>query len=64
MLGLISNCWPGWPIWIAGGAHTWRAFAPHINGLKLISIVDYDGPADAWFPFDAYEMLRGEGFHV
>ncbi|MDB5582788.1 MAG: hypothetical protein JWR80_7964 [Bradyrhizobium sp.] len=56
LLGLVELQYPGWPVWIAGGAHTYRAFAPFINGLRLISVVDYDGPADAWFPFDAYGM--------
>lgn len=47
------------PIWVAGGAATWRAFAPEVNGLKLISAIDYDcDPAEdrrhVFFPFDAY----------
>lgn len=46
-------------IWIAGGAATWRAFAPFVDGLKLLSFIDYDSdPADdashTFFPFDAY----------
>lgn len=46
-------------IWIAGGAATWRAFAPLVTGLRLLSLVDYDSdPADdarhTFFPFDAY----------
>lgn len=56
LLDLIGIQYPGWPVWIAGGAATYRAFAHHINGLRLLSVVDYDGPADAWFPFDAYGM--------
>lgn len=54
LLDLIAIQYPGWPVWIAGGGNTFRAFAPYINGLRLISVVDYDGPADTWFPFDAY----------
>jgi dihydrofolate reductase len=44
------------PVWIAGGAATYRAFAPFVDGVKIISLIDYDGPADTWFPFDAYGM--------
>ena len=56
LLDLIALQYPGWPVWIAGGPHTWRTFADHINGLRLISLIDYDGPADTWFPFDAFGM--------
>lgn len=48
--------WYARPIWIAGGAFTWRAFAHLVDGLRLINIVDYDGPADALFPADAYGL--------
>lgn len=41
-------------IWLAGGEYTYRVFAPHVDGLKLISYIDYDGPADTYFPFEAY----------
>ena len=61
MLRLIALERPGWPVWIAGGAHTYRAFAPFVTGLKILSAVDYDGPADTWFPFDAYGMAMPEG---
>jgi dihydromethanopterin reductase len=57
VLDLIAMQYKGWPVWIIGGAETYRAFAPFINGLRLISVVDYDGPADAWFPFDAFGMV-------
>lgn len=56
MITLLQAQHPGWPIWIAGGAKTYRDFAPYIDGLKIVSVIDYDGPADAWFPFDAYGM--------
>ena len=49
------------PIFIAGGAHVYRVFAPFVNGLRLINHVDYDGEADAWFPFDAYEIPQISG---
>ena len=61
LLNLIGIQYPGWPVWIIGGAETYRAFAGHINGLKLISLIDYDGPADTWFPFDAFEMEMHHG---
>lgn len=46
------------PIWIAGGAATYRAFAPQVDGLRLINLVDYDGPADTFFPADAYGLAE------
>lgn len=59
-LGSIARLYPRRPtIWIAGGAHTWRVFAPYVDGLKLISVIDYeaDDPArHVYFPFDAYGM--------
>ena len=33
---------------IIGGAMTYRAFSPYIKRWN-ISVIDYDGPADAWF---------------
>lgn len=42
--------------WLIGGAHTYEKFAPHVNGLRLISYVDYDGPFDTAFPFSAYGL--------
>lgn len=56
LLKEIARRYPGWPIWIAGGEQTYRDFAPFVDGLKILSVVDYDGPADTWFPFDAYGM--------
>ena len=49
------------PIFIAGGAYVYRAFAPFVNGLRLINHIDYDGEADAWFPFDAYGIPQLSG---
>jgi len=43
-------------IWIAGGTYTWRAFAPHVDGVNILSCIDYDGPADTYFPFDAFNI--------
>lgn len=56
LFGLIAMDRPGWPVWIAGGAHVYRVFAPFVTGLRILSLIDYDGEADAWFPFDAYGM--------
>lgn len=64
---VIETCgqeWPGRPIWIAGGAHTYRTFAPFVDGLKLISAIPYDSPAEedrehVFFPFDAYGIRWG-----
>lgn len=51
----------GGDTWIAGGAVTWRAFAPFVDGLRLLSAIDYDSALaeDArhtFFPFDAYAI--------
>jgi dihydrofolate reductase len=35
-------------LFIAGGARTYAAFAPFCTKF-IVSRVDYDGPADAWF---------------
>lgn len=43
-------------IWIAGGAKTYSAFAPFVSGLRVFSHIPYNGPADAYFPFKAYEL--------
>lgn len=37
-------------IFIGGGAHTYRAFAPFASKW-LITRIDYDGPADTFWPF-------------
>lgn len=52
------------PIFIAGGGHVYRVFAPFVNGLRLINHVDYDGEADTWFPFEAYNMQRLPASHL
>ncbi|BCH33252.1 hypothetical protein MesoLjLc_51820 [Mesorhizobium sp. L-8-10] len=62
----LGRLYPGWPIWVAGGSATYRAFAPFVDGLKLISAIDYDNdPADdhrhVFFPFDAYGISWGDG---
>ena len=41
-------------IWIAGGAFTYKQFAPYINGMNLINRLDYNGSADAYFPAEDY----------
>lgn len=44
--------------WLCGGAYTYRAFAPYVNGNLLINYIDYDGEADTYFPFDAFRIHR------
>ncbi len=39
-------------IFVIGGARTWQAFMPLIERV-LINRVDYDGPTDTWFPYEA-----------
>jgi dihydrofolate reductase len=56
LIRFIENSATKREIWIAGGEKTYRAFAPFVNGLRLFSHIKYDGPADAYFPFDAYGM--------
>jgi dihydrofolate reductase len=63
-LALLGRRFQAWPIWIAGGAATYRAFAPFVDGLRLISAIDYDNdPAEdgrhVFFPFDAYSIRWG-----
>lgn len=64
---VIETCgrqWAGKPIWIVGGAHTYRTFAPFVDGLKLISLIPYDNPEaedheHVFFPFDACGIRWG-----
>lgn len=39
----------GRPIWVAGGAATYRKWLPFIDRM-YISRIPYEGPADAWMP--------------
>lgn len=43
-------------LWILGGETTYKLFAPLVNGRVVLNVVDYDGPADAWFPFTEYGL--------
>ena len=36
-------------IWIAGGAYTYTAFMPFVR-RAVITLIDYDGPADVYMP--------------
>jgi len=36
-------------IWIAGGAKTYARFLPHVR-RAIVTLIDYDGPADVWMP--------------
>lgn len=38
------------PVAIIGGAATYRRWAPHVSKF-LLTRIDYDGPADTYFPF-------------
>lgn len=41
----------GKPIWIVGGAATYRRYLPLIPFTeRYIAVLDYDGPADVWMP--------------
>lgn len=51
MIETIRREIPGKDIFIVGGARTYKAFLPLVERL-LIGRVDYDGPADTWFPFE------------
>lgn len=61
VLDFLQETQRAWPIWVCGGAATYRAFAPYVDGLRLFSAIDYDNdPAyddrHTFFPFDAYGM--------
>lgn len=56
----VNRQWHGWPTWIAGGEATYRAFARYVTELHL-SPIDYDGPADTFFPFDAFTPRQRGG---
>lgn len=49
-LDRIEEKTPFFDIFVAGGAHTYRAFAPFASKW-LITRIDYDGPADTFWPF-------------
>lgn len=54
---IAAECWSDAtcpPVWIAGGAVTWRKWAPYIDGMRIINFLDWYGPADTFFPFDAF----------
>ena len=42
---------------IIGGAATYRKLASHITTLYL-SRINYKGPADTWFPIDAFTVAQ------
>jgi dihydrofolate reductase len=54
LLLMCKVAFPDRQIWIAGGARTYRDFAPFVDGAIVFSFINYDGPADTFFPFDAY----------
>jgi dihydrofolate reductase len=42
--------------WLCGGSYTYEAFAPYVNGNRVINFIDYDGPHNSKFPFAAYGL--------
>lgn len=48
-LSALTRDFPGRTIWVAGGAIIFREFAPYCSQFD-ITLVDYDGKADAWLP--------------
>ncbi|MGZ8364781.1 MAG: dihydrofolate reductase [Nitrospira sp.] len=52
LLDFLRAVHPDKDIYVIGGVRTWQAFWPWTK-LALISHVEYDGPADTWFPFNA-----------
>lgn len=47
-------------IWIAGGRKTYQLWLPYIDRF-YISKIDYNGPADTYFPFeDMYRFFQNE----
>lgn len=49
LLKTLSEWQPDRTIWIAGGAHTYRAFMPYVR-RSFITHIDYDGEADVFMP--------------
>ncbi|CUA90154.1 Dihydrofolate reductase [Chelatococcus sambhunathii] len=45
----IAREHPGRIVWIAGGAKTYAHFMSYVR-RAVITLVDYDGPADVWMP--------------
>ncbi len=45
----VARNHPGRTIWIAGGAKTYARFLPHVR-RAIVTLIDYDGPADVWMP--------------
>lgn len=48
-LDRVARLHAGHTIWIAGGAKTYARFMPHVR-RAIVTLVDYDGPADTWMP--------------
>lgn len=45
----VIQCYQGCDIWVIGGAKTYEQWMPFVDRC-LISLIDYDGQADTWFP--------------
>lgn len=37
-------------VWVCGGAKVYELFAPYINGVRVLSVIPYEGEADSFFP--------------
>lgn len=48
-------------IWVLGGAKTAYDWQPFIDGGVILNYVDYDGPADTWFPYKRYSIGEKNG---
>lgn len=51
LIKCIEQKHPGKDIWIIGGAKTYIKYMPFVQRF-YISRIDYDGPADTYFPLD------------
>lgn len=52
MIDTIQSMHSWQDVYVVGGARTFLAFGPYIQRW-LIGKIDYDGPADVWFPSQA-----------
>jgi len=44
--------------WLCGGAYVYEKFAHLVNGNRIVNYIDYDGPFDTEFPFEAYGLVK------
>lgn len=53
----VVNSYPAHTIWIAGGAKVYEIFGPYVRN-HYITKIDYDGPADTFFPINALTITN------